>query len=70
VIFVLGIAVTASPASGEQMIQFFSGKSLSALCENSVDECTDYIIGVYDTLAMLHPLYPCIVGPRCKMLST
>jgi hypothetical protein len=42
------------PASGEQMIQFFSGKSLSAFCEKSVDECTDYIIGVYDTLAMLH----------------
>ena len=54
VIFVLGSAVTARPASGEQMIQFFSGKSLSAFCEKSVDECTDYIIGVYDTLAMLH----------------
>jgi hypothetical protein len=53
-IFVLGSAVTARPASGEQMIQFFSGKSLSAFCEKSVDECTDYIIGVYDTVATLH----------------
>ena len=53
-IFVVGSAVTACPAFGEQMIQFFSGKSLSAFCEKSVDECTDYIIGVYDTLAMLH----------------
>ncbi len=53
-IFVLGSAVTARPASGDQMIQFFSGKSLSAFCERTVDECTDYIIGVYDTVATLH----------------
>jgi hypothetical protein len=53
-IFVLGCVLAVQPASGEQMIQFFSGKSLSALCERSVDECTNYIIGVYDTVATLH----------------
>jgi hypothetical protein len=41
-------------ASAEQMVQFFSGQSLSALCERSVDECTGYVLGVYDTLATLH----------------
>jgi hypothetical protein len=37
-IFVVGSAITACPAFAEQMIQFFSGKSLSAFCEKSVDE--------------------------------
>jgi hypothetical protein len=52
VMFALATAITIQPASGKsKMIQFYSGKSLQALCRTSFDGCTDYIVGVYDGLA-------------------
>jgi hypothetical protein len=54
--FAIVVAITIIPrlAAGEPMVQFFSAQSLQAFCEKSVDECTDYILGVYDTVAALH----------------
>jgi Rap1a immunity proteins len=36
------------------MNEFYSGQSLRAFCEKSMDECTDYVVGVYDAVAALH----------------
>jgi hypothetical protein len=47
------VAIVLQLAAGEPMVQFFSARSLQAFCEKSVDECTDYILGVYDTVAAL-----------------
>jgi Rap1a immunity proteins len=55
VMFAVATVITIQPASGKsKMIQFYSGKSLQALCRKSFDGCTDYIVGVYDALAALH----------------
>jgi hypothetical protein len=48
------VGIVLQLAAGEPMVHFFSAKSLQAFCEKSVDECTDYILGVYDTVAALH----------------
>ena len=63
-----GTALPVRAVSADPMIQFFSGQSLLALCERTVDECTNYIIGVYDTVATLHNRNASINNPRSVCL--
>ena len=64
VVIIAAVMLPVRAVSADPMIQFFSGQSLLTLCEKSVDECTNYIIGVYDTVATLHNRNATINNPR------